>query len=180
MVQCMFTAYLTHISTTPTRRSFLHTSALALGSPALSTFAQTSATPQKTFILRCGWATKNIGDIGPRARHAALSGAVSAGAEGHHQCRQPTKYQLSTDLDSVSSDCRQIWIRGFKHAQPCNLQVPLLTVQARTTTRASSATMPSGVASSGLMSSSTMRRSCCTSRANFTSTSSSAGRSTAG
>ena len=44
----------------PTRRSFLHTSALALGSSAL---AQTT-TPQKTVLLQCGWATKNIGDIG--------------------------------------------------------------------------------------------------------------------
>jgi hypothetical protein len=46
-----------------TRRSFLQTSALALGSPSLSAFAQT-ATPQKTVLLQCGWATKNIGDIG--------------------------------------------------------------------------------------------------------------------
>ena len=45
-----------------TRRSFLHTSALALSSPALSAFAQTT-TPQKTVLLQCGWATKNIGDI---------------------------------------------------------------------------------------------------------------------
>ncbi len=49
----------------PTRRCFLRNSSLALGSSALSAFAQTTAgTSQKTVLLHCGWATKNIGDIG--------------------------------------------------------------------------------------------------------------------
>lgn len=48
----------------PTRRSFLRTSGLALGSSALSAFAQTAVSSQKTVLLHCGWATKNIGDIG--------------------------------------------------------------------------------------------------------------------
>ena len=47
-----------------TRRSFLRTSALTLGSPALSAFAQTAPSAQKTVLLHCSWATKNIGDIG--------------------------------------------------------------------------------------------------------------------
>ncbi|MDB6004360.1 MAG: hypothetical protein JWR15_1347 [Prosthecobacter sp.] len=47
-----------------TRRSFLQTSTLSLGSPALSALAQATAAPQKTVLLQCGWATKNIGDIG--------------------------------------------------------------------------------------------------------------------
>lgn len=46
-----------------TRRSFLQTSGLALGTTALPAFAQT-AKGQKTVLLHCGWATKNIGDIG--------------------------------------------------------------------------------------------------------------------
>jgi hypothetical protein len=46
------------------RRSFLQTSALTLGSSALSAFAQNAAGTEKTVLLRCGWATKNIGDIG--------------------------------------------------------------------------------------------------------------------
>lgn len=45
------------------RRSFLRTSGLALGAAALPSAAQTG-TPQKTVLLHCGWATKNIGDIG--------------------------------------------------------------------------------------------------------------------
>ena len=45
------------------RRAFLKTSGLALGATALPTAAQT-AKPQKTVLLHCGWATKNIGDIG--------------------------------------------------------------------------------------------------------------------
>lgn len=48
----------------PTRRSFLQTSSLALGSSTMSALAQTAAASQKTVLLHCGWATKNIGDIG--------------------------------------------------------------------------------------------------------------------
>jgi polysaccharide pyruvyl transferase WcaK-like protein len=47
------------------RRTFLRTSGLALGVAALPAAAQTQTTkPQKTVLLHCGWATKNIGDIG--------------------------------------------------------------------------------------------------------------------
>lgn len=45
------------------RRTFLKTSGLALGASALPAFGQT-AQPQKTVLLQCAWATKNIGDIG--------------------------------------------------------------------------------------------------------------------
>ncbi|QIF02480.1 polysaccharide pyruvyl transferase family protein [Roseimicrobium sp. ORNL1] len=45
------------------RRTFLRTSGLTLGAAALPAVAQT-ANPQKTVLLHCGWATKNIGDIG--------------------------------------------------------------------------------------------------------------------
>jgi polysaccharide pyruvyl transferase WcaK-like protein len=45
------------------RRTFLRTSGLALGAAALPALAQTGAS-QKTVLLHCGWATKNIGDIG--------------------------------------------------------------------------------------------------------------------
>ena len=45
------------------RRSFLKTSGLALGALSLNGIAQTTK-PQKTVLLQCGWATKNIGDIG--------------------------------------------------------------------------------------------------------------------
>ncbi len=48
------------------RRTFLKNSGLALGASALPAFAQssTSTQKQKTVLLHCGWATKNIGDIG--------------------------------------------------------------------------------------------------------------------
>lgn len=46
-----------------TRRSFLTTSALALGASACPVLGQ-NARPRKTVLLHCGWATKNIGDIG--------------------------------------------------------------------------------------------------------------------
>ena len=45
------------------RRIFLQASGLALGASALPAIAQ-SATRRKTVLLQCGWATKNIGDIG--------------------------------------------------------------------------------------------------------------------
>jgi polysaccharide pyruvyl transferase WcaK-like protein len=45
------------------RRAFLKTSGLVLGTSALPALAQTAA-PRKTVLLQCGWATKNIGDIG--------------------------------------------------------------------------------------------------------------------
>lgn len=45
------------------RRSFLKTSGLALGALSLNGIAQTTKT-QKIVLLQCGWATKNIGDIG--------------------------------------------------------------------------------------------------------------------
>ena len=45
------------------RRSFLKKSGLALGAAALPAFAQSTG-KQKTVLLHCGWATKNIGDIG--------------------------------------------------------------------------------------------------------------------
>lgn len=45
------------------RRTFLQTSALALAASAVPAVAQTS-TRRKTVLLHCGWATKNIGDIG--------------------------------------------------------------------------------------------------------------------
>lgn len=45
------------------RRTFLQTSALALAAGAVPAVAQTS-TRRKTVLLHCGWATKNIGDIG--------------------------------------------------------------------------------------------------------------------
>lgn len=46
-----------------TRRTFLASSALALGATALPAIAKI-AKPQKTVLLQCAWATKNIGDIG--------------------------------------------------------------------------------------------------------------------
>jgi polysaccharide pyruvyl transferase WcaK-like protein len=45
------------------RRTFLTNTGLALGAAALPAAAQTTST-QKTVLLHCGWATKNIGDIG--------------------------------------------------------------------------------------------------------------------
>lgn len=45
------------------RRSFLKASGLALGAAALQLRAD-SIKPKKTVLLHCGWATKNIGDIG--------------------------------------------------------------------------------------------------------------------
>ena len=45
------------------RRTFLGSSALALGATALPAIAKV-ANPQKTVLLQCAWATKNIGDIG--------------------------------------------------------------------------------------------------------------------
>ncbi|HUR59709.1 MAG TPA: polysaccharide pyruvyl transferase family protein [Opitutaceae bacterium] len=45
------------------RRTFLKASGLALGAGALPAFSQTPA-GRKTVLLQCGWATKNIGDIG--------------------------------------------------------------------------------------------------------------------
>jgi polysaccharide pyruvyl transferase WcaK-like protein len=48
-----------------TRRTFLRSSSLALGSAALpAAIRAQSAKPVKTVLLQCGWATKNIGDIG--------------------------------------------------------------------------------------------------------------------
>jgi len=49
------------------RRSFLATSGVALGSAALPAAAkayQPKSKSTKTVLLQCGWATKNIGDIG--------------------------------------------------------------------------------------------------------------------
>ena len=46
-----------------TRRTFLQSSALALGATALPAAALADK-PQKTVLLQCAWATKNIGDIG--------------------------------------------------------------------------------------------------------------------
>ncbi len=45
------------------RRTFLKTTGLALGAGALPASANALA-PQKTVLLQCAWATKNIGDIG--------------------------------------------------------------------------------------------------------------------
>lgn len=45
------------------RRSFLRTTGLVLGAGALPASAKVLA-PQKTVLLQCAWATKNIGDIG--------------------------------------------------------------------------------------------------------------------
>jgi len=45
------------------RRTFFKTSGLALGATTLPSVAQTT-TPQKTVLLHCAWATKNIGDVG--------------------------------------------------------------------------------------------------------------------
>lgn len=45
------------------RRTFLGSSVLALGATALPAVAK-AAKPQKTVLLQCAWATKNIGDIG--------------------------------------------------------------------------------------------------------------------
>ncbi len=45
------------------RRSFLKTSGLALGATALPVAAQDTK-PQKTVLLQCAWAIKNIGDVG--------------------------------------------------------------------------------------------------------------------
>ena len=45
------------------RRTFLKASGLVLGSGALPALGQTTP-PRKTVLLQCGWATKNIGDIG--------------------------------------------------------------------------------------------------------------------
>lgn len=44
------------------RRNFLKTSALTLGASQLPLFAQ--GEKKKTVLLQCGWAVKNIGDIG--------------------------------------------------------------------------------------------------------------------
>lgn len=51
-----------------TRRTFLENSGLALGEMALPSSAvlAQSTEKQKTVLLQCGWATKNIGDIGDR------------------------------------------------------------------------------------------------------------------
>ena len=46
------------------RRTFLKTSGLALGACAVPLASQTTAPRRKTVLLHCGWATKNIGDIG--------------------------------------------------------------------------------------------------------------------
>ena len=51
------------IANMTSRRSFLKTSGLALGALSLNGIAQTTKA-QKTVLLHCGWATKNIGDIG--------------------------------------------------------------------------------------------------------------------
>ncbi len=45
------------------RRTFLQSSALALAASAVPAVAQTGIR-RKTVLLHCGWATKNIGDIG--------------------------------------------------------------------------------------------------------------------
>lgn len=45
------------------RRQFLQSTAAALGAAALPAFAE-QPKRQKTVLLQCGWATKNIGDIG--------------------------------------------------------------------------------------------------------------------
>ena len=45
------------------RRTFLKTTGLVLGAGALPASAKVFA-PQKTVLLQCAWATKNIGDIG--------------------------------------------------------------------------------------------------------------------
>lgn len=45
------------------RRTFLKTTGLALGAGALPAAADASE-PQKTVLLQCAWAVKNIGDIG--------------------------------------------------------------------------------------------------------------------
>jgi len=45
------------------RRNFLKTTGLVLGSGYWSSAAK-AAQPQKTVLLQCGWALKNIGDIG--------------------------------------------------------------------------------------------------------------------
>ncbi len=45
------------------RRTFLQSTCLALGSAAIPASAKALA-PQKTVLLQCAWATKNIGDIG--------------------------------------------------------------------------------------------------------------------
>lgn len=44
------------------RRSFLKTTGLALGAASLPALAQEGK--KKTVLLQCGWATKNIGDVG--------------------------------------------------------------------------------------------------------------------
>lgn len=49
-------------SALPSRRAFLKTTGFALGAASLPAFAQEKK--QKTVLLQCGWATKNIGDIG--------------------------------------------------------------------------------------------------------------------
>jgi len=46
-----------------TRRTFLKASGVALGASALPAVGQAAAA-QKTVLLQCAWATKNIGDIG--------------------------------------------------------------------------------------------------------------------
>lgn len=46
-----------------TRRNFLQSSSVALGAGALAASAN-AAEKQKTVLLQCAWATKNIGDIG--------------------------------------------------------------------------------------------------------------------
>lgn len=46
-----------------TRRTLLKSAGLVLGTGALPAAAQ-ALQPQKTVLLQCGWATKNIGDIG--------------------------------------------------------------------------------------------------------------------
>ncbi|MES2694582.1 MAG: polysaccharide pyruvyl transferase family protein [Verrucomicrobiota bacterium] len=45
------------------RRTFLKASGVALGASALPAFGQATKS-QKTVLLQCAWATKNIGDIG--------------------------------------------------------------------------------------------------------------------
>src|SRR5690242_15381911 len=45
------------------RRTFLASTGLALGAGALPAVAKAAA-PQKTVLLQCAWATKNIGDVG--------------------------------------------------------------------------------------------------------------------
>src|SRR5262245_1619481 len=46
-----------------TRRTFLKTTGLVLGTGAVPASAK-ALQPQKTILLQCGWALKNIGDIG--------------------------------------------------------------------------------------------------------------------